>query len=72
VAKGAKAGGVRAPKTAVVASPAAGPFHLHGGHLATHATDFLSSLVHEGVADFMSRSVTGLFLSLGFVALKLL
>jgi 2-polyprenyl-6-methoxyphenol hydroxylase-like FAD-dependent oxidoreductase len=34
---------------------------LHGGHLATHATDFLSSLVHEGVADlryadFMSRS----------------
>src|SRR5215217_5178248 len=42
--------------TTVVASPAAGPFHQHGGHLATHATDFLSSLVHEGVADFMSRS----------------
>src|SRR5215211_9546332 len=42
--------------TTVVASPAAGPFHQHGGHLATHATDFLSSLVHDGVADFMSRS----------------
>ena len=38
-------------------SPAADPFHLHEGHLATHATASLSSLVHEeGVVDFMSRS----------------
>jgi hypothetical protein len=42
--------------TGVVASPAAGPFHLHGGHLATHATGFLSSFVPEGVPDIMSRS----------------